>query len=343
MEVLRWVLEILCFVILDRGTDLMNVLFIKTIKVEMPWETIFSDNYTLPSLASWENWKLILGYGSTLFMTQFTETAIALNVVDRLDGSQGPGFLVLIGQGIANVVSGLLGGMGGSGVVSMSVLADRTFGTTCLSTFITGLMMFIFVTWGYPVIDFIPLSAISGISVTMVCSFVQWRSMAATLTTCLPNRKRNLLPPQYNVARLDVIIMLLVTAACLIVDVATLLFFVMALGIFAYTTACIFLARRREQVVMDVDEEYNDEFVDSEDLVGEEFPSADKSKTRSVIRPQDNHEFTSHCEDLEEPQMSALTDEEMTLQKKRTKENDHFLYNPCSGSCGILPAAQRQG
>ena len=312
------------------------------IKVETPWETIFSVNYTLPSLSTWENWKLILGYGSTLFMTQFTETAIALNVVDRLDESQGPGFLVLIGQGIANVVSGLLGGMGGAGVVSMSVLADRTFGTTCLSTFMTGLMMFIFVTWGYPVIDFIPLSAVSGISVTMVCSFVQWRSMAATLTACLPNRKRNLLPPQYNVARLDVIIMLLVTAACLIVDVATLLFFVMALGIFTYAAARIFFARREEQV-LEWEEEHNNEFVDNEDLVGEDpNHAADKSLTEIVVRTQDS-KFESRCEDLEEPQMSALTDEEMTLKKMRTKENDSCLYNPCTGSCGILQAAtQRQ-
>ena len=138
------------------------------IQVDNPMETIFSGRYTLPSLADAENWKIISGYGSALFATTFTETAIALNVVDRLDETEGPGFLVLIGQGFANVVSGLLGGMGGSGVVSMSVLADRTFGTTCLSTFATGLVLLLFVTWGYPVVDLIPLSAISGISVSMV-------------------------------------------------------------------------------------------------------------------------------------------------------------------------------
>jgi hypothetical protein len=185
-------------------------------------------------------------------------------VVDRLDETQGPGFMVLIGQGLANIVSGLLGGMGGSGVVSSSVLADRTFGTTCLSTFSTGLVMFLFVTWGYPVIDFIPLSAISGIAISMVsrvevliwmssysfisriaslqslstslqvCSFIQWRSMVAIFTTCLPTRKRDMLPPQYNVARYDVFIMIFVTVACLLADVATLAFFVMGLAVFVF-------------------------------------------------------------------------------------------------------------
>lgn len=194
-------------------------------------------------------------------MTQFTETAIAHNVVDRLDNSQGPAFLVLIGQGLANVVCGLLGGMGGSGVVNMSVLADRTFGTTSLSTFVTGLVVFIFVMWGHAVIDFIPLSAISGVSIAIVCSFIQWRSMAATFTTCLPNETRDRLPPQFHVARLDVIIMLLVTAACLIVDVAILLLFVITLSIFAFAATRMFLCRRKE---MKLEGENND----LDDLVG---------------------------------------------------------------------------
>lgn len=203
-------------------------------------------------------------------MTQFTETAISLNVVDRLDESQGPGFQVLIGQGIGNVVSGIMGGMGGSGVVSMSVLADRTFGTTCLSTFMTGLMMFIFITWGYPVINYIPLSAVSGISVAMVCSFIQWRSMVATFTTCLPTAKRDKLPPQFNISRVDVLIMLLVTAATLIVDVATLLLFVLAVGIVVFT----FLrnsrdARNQTTAEAEDDIENQDEF-DNQDQSGKD-------------------------------------------------------------------------
>jgi MFS superfamily sulfate permease-like transporter len=182
----------------------------------------------LPSLSSLENWKLIAGYGGALFATTFTETAIALNVVDRLDETQGPGAMVLIGQGFSNIVSAVMGGMGGSGVVTSSVLADRTFGTTCLSTFFTGFIVFVCIFWGYPIIDCIPLSAISGISISMVCSFIQWRSIVAIFATVLPNARRESLPPQYNVARTDIFFMLFVTAACLVLDVATLAVFVIA-------------------------------------------------------------------------------------------------------------------
>ena len=184
--------------------------------------------------------------------------------------------MVLIGQGLANVVTGILGGMGGSGVVSMSVLADRTFGTTCLSTFMTGLMLFIFVMWGYPVIDFIPLSAISGISIAMVCSFIQWRSMVATFTTCLPNKTRDQLSPQFNIARFDVLVMLTVTAACLIVDVATLLFFVIGLAVFTFAAIRAWMATRKERKAMEKDDKDADQVNTTQNMDGEEqeeFPN----------------------------------------------------------------------
>ncbi len=217
--------------------------------------------YTLPSLASWETWKIVTGYGSALFATQFVETAIALNVVNRLDESDGPGFLVLFGQGISNILIGFMGGMGASGVVSMSVLADRTFGTTCLSTFMTGLMLFIFMSWGYPIINYIPLSAISGISIAMACSFIQWRSLVAVFTAFLPNGQRLLLPPQFNVDRLDVCIMLVVTVACLVVDVSALALF--CIGIIL---SAIIVCRDRgtiesDDTVVEINDAENDEEV----------------------------------------------------------------------------------
>lgn len=286
----------------------------------MPWDTIFTGNFNLPALTSWENWKLILGYGSTLFVTQFTETAIALNVVDRLDESQGPGFLVLFGQGIANVVCAIMGGMGGSGVVSSSILADRTFGTSCLSTFMTGIIVFVFIGWGWPVIDYIPLSAISGISLSVVCSFVQWKSMAATFTTCLPSDTRDNLPSQYNVARFDVLIMLLVTAACLIVDVATLLLFVLALVIFTYGAMRNFIGRKNEMK--------NESHTPDSDLVGDEYPSP-------VVDEDGQLHFypeipvTNHQEEAYKQRISGLSEDEITHKQMST------VVDPCSALCGI--------
>ena len=221
---------------------------------------MLSPEYVLPPLMSWETWKIVTGYGTALFATQFVETAIALNVVNRLDESDGPGFLVLFGHGLSNVLIGFMGGMGASGVVSMSVLADRTFGTTCLSTFLTGGMLFIFTAWGYPIINYIPLSAISGISIAMACSFIQWRSLVAVITAFLPNSQRLLLPPQFNVDRLDVCIMAVVTAACLVVDVSALALF--CIGVVVSTV--IVCRERRSKASEEEEDEGDDEIEDIE-------------------------------------------------------------------------------
>lgn len=212
---------------------------------------MLSPEYSLPSFSSMETWKIVCGYGSSLFATQFVETAIALNVVNRLDESDGPGFLVLFGQGISNAVIGFMGGMGANGSVSMSVLADRTFGTTCLSTFLTGVMMFVFMAWGYPVINYMPLSAISGISIAIACSYIQWRSLAAIFTTCLPERKRMLLPPHFLFGRLEVCFIFFICAGCLIADVSALLFFVFAVGVFLFDVCHKLLGKEKKEETVD--------------------------------------------------------------------------------------------
>ena len=195
---------------------------------------MLSPAYSLPSFSSFETWKIVGGYGSALFATQFVETSIALNVVNRLDESDGPGFLVLFGQGVSNAIIGFMGGMGANGSVNMSVLADRTFGTTCLSTFLTGFMLFVFMAWGHPVINYMPLSAISGISIAIACSFIQWRSLAAIFTTCLPETRRMQLPPHFLFGRLEVCVIFFICVGCLIADISGLLFFMFAMIVFFY-------------------------------------------------------------------------------------------------------------
>ena len=262
-------------------------------QVVAPWETILSSNskFDLPALDTFENWKIIIGYGCALFVTSFTETAISLNVVDRLDESRGPGWVVLAGQGVANMVSSLLGGMSATGVVSMSVLADRTFGTTCLSTFLTGALLFVFVWVAHPVIDYIPLSAVSGISIAMVCSFIQWRSLIALFTICMKSSTRDKLPPYYNITRIDVLLMLVTTVAALAFDFASMGLFCLAVFIVVYAgiRAC---CRKGEDLDEGIEHEGHDE----------NFPRADQHDEEMY-----SHEQSSSC-DMASAVMDAAED-----------------------------------
>mmetsp|Transcript_27743 Transcript_27743/g.58297 ORF Transcript_27743/g.58297 Transcript_27743/m.58297 type:complete len:722 (-) Transcript_27743:294-2459(-) len=326
-------------------------------QVNNPIETIFtSDRYDLPDLTDFQTWKLVLGYGFALFATSFTETSIALNVVDRLDETQGPGFLVLIGQGLANIVSGLLGGMGGSGVVGLSVLSDRTFGTTCLSTFVTGLITFLIVTWGYPIVDFIPLSAVSGISISMVCSFIQWRSLVAIFTTCLPSQKRDTLPPQYNVARYDVLIMFIVTAGLLLVDVSTMAFFVMGFAVFLFDMC----QRRRLSSKNLVDDDVDKEQVQATATRDGEKDKEDEKKTKKKFfewrgKKKNDKQLENSSADEKQKEGNQPAEEplpEVMSDPSRPMKSEHGVIevgdsadetSECmDGLCGMMETAEMQ-
>lgn len=285
---------------------------------------MLSPEYVLPPLMSWETWKIVTGYGTALFATQFVETAIALNVVNRLDESDGPGFLVLFGQGLSNVLIGFMGGMGASGVVSMSVLADRTFGTTCLSTFLTGLMLFIFTAWGYPIINYIPLSAISGISIAMACSFIQWRSLVAVITAFLPNSQRLLLPPQFNVDRLDVCIMAVVTAACLVVDVSALALF--CIGVIVSTVIVCRERRSKESLEEDEDDEIEDIEKDEEDI--EHVEVAQPRQDHQSIYPSGSSE--SQSQQSLRSARSARSQRSTRLESSKSFQDGGCTDNGCS-------------
>ena len=100
--------------------------------------------------------------------------------------------------------------------------------------------------------------------------------MVATFTTCLPNKTRDQLSPQFNIARFDVLVMVTVTAACLIVDVATLLFFVIGLAVFTFAAIRAWMATRKERKAMEKDDKDADQVNTTQNMDGEEqeeFPS----------------------------------------------------------------------
>ena len=68
----------------------------------------------------------------------------------------------------------------------------------------------------------------SGISIAIACSYIQWRSLLAVFTIFLPNSKRALLPQQFLFGRVEACIIFFITAALLIADVSALAFFVFA-------------------------------------------------------------------------------------------------------------------
>ena len=70
---------------------------------------------------------------------------------------------VSFGQGVANIFIACFGGMGGSGSIAQSIVANHSDGITGLCTFLAGSFVLLFIYAAYDVVNLVPLGCIAGI------------------------------------------------------------------------------------------------------------------------------------------------------------------------------------
>ncbi len=107
--------------------------------------------------------KAVYLYGLAIFGTGLSESLLTTQIVDELTEVKGGKNRVAIGQGVANIVSSVFGGMGGSGSIAQSIVANHSDGITNLCAFIAGLCTLLFIYAAHGLVNIIPLGAIAGI------------------------------------------------------------------------------------------------------------------------------------------------------------------------------------
>ncbi len=80
----------------------------------------------------------------------------------------------LVGQGIANLVTGLFGGIAGSGATTATVVNIQAGGRTALSGISRALVLFIVVLWAAPLTSAIPLAVLAGIVLKVGINIIDW-------------------------------------------------------------------------------------------------------------------------------------------------------------------------
>ena len=77
---------------------------------------------------TWETFKIILPYSFIMAMIGLIESLLTLNLIDELTETRGQPNRECVGQGIANSVTGLFGGMGGCAMVGQSIINIKSGG-----------------------------------------------------------------------------------------------------------------------------------------------------------------------------------------------------------------------
>ncbi len=133
-------------------------------------------DYALPSF-SMETFWIILPFSLILAGVGLVESLLTLTLVDELTETRGRGNKECIGQGMANVVCGIFGGMGGCAMIGQSLINVKSGGRRRLSGITAAVVLLMFILFLAPLIEAVPMAALVGVMFIVVIGTFEWTSL----------------------------------------------------------------------------------------------------------------------------------------------------------------------
>lgn len=126
---------------------------------------------------SLETLQVILPYAIILAAVGLTESLLTLTLVDDLTQTEGNSDRECLGQGIANTVTGLMGGMGGCAMIGQSIINVSSGGRRRLSGVVEALCILAFIVFASRLIESVPMAALIGVMFIVVIETFAWSSL----------------------------------------------------------------------------------------------------------------------------------------------------------------------
>ncbi len=139
--------------------------------------------HDLPTLAlphvpfTWQTLQLLAPYALAMALVGLMETMMTAKLVDDITDSPSNKTREAVGQGIANIVTGFFGGMGGCAMIGQTMINVRSGARTRLSTFLAGVFLLILVVVLGPVVAIIPMAALVAVMVFVSLTTFDWHSL----------------------------------------------------------------------------------------------------------------------------------------------------------------------
>lgn len=126
---------------------------------------------------NWETFMIILPYAGIMAGIGLIESLLTLNIVDEITNTRGNGNKEAIAQGAANLLSGFFSGMGGCAMLGQSLINVSNGARARLSGIIASLALLAFVMFGAPVIELLPMAALTGLMIMVAIGTFEWASI----------------------------------------------------------------------------------------------------------------------------------------------------------------------
>jgi SulP family sulfate permease len=138
--------------------------------------TLFFLEYKMVPL-NWATLMIILPYAVVLCGVGLIESLMTLTLIDEITETRGQGNRECVGQGAANLVCGLFGGMGGCAMIGQSLINVNSGGRGRLSGITAAVCLLLFILFLAPVIEQIPMAALVGVMFMVVIGTFEWASL----------------------------------------------------------------------------------------------------------------------------------------------------------------------
>jgi SulP family sulfate permease len=133
--------------------------------------------FHLPSVPfNWETLRIVFPYSLILAAIGLIESLLTLNLIDEMTKTRGRPNRESIGQGVANLVTGFFGGMGGCAMIGQSMINVTNGATKRLSSITAALFLLCFILFLSKWIELIPLAALIGLMFVVAEKTFEWGS-----------------------------------------------------------------------------------------------------------------------------------------------------------------------
>lgn len=124
-----------------------------------------------------ETLQIILPYSATLAVVGLLESMMTAAIVDELTDTASDKNRECVGQGVANAVTGFIGGMAGCAMIGQSVINVKSGGRGRLSTFSAGVFLLLMVVFLGPWVSQIPMAALVAVMIMVSIGTFNWDSI----------------------------------------------------------------------------------------------------------------------------------------------------------------------
>ena len=188
--------------------------------------------FNLPSIPfTMDTLELIFPYATIVAGVGLIESLLTLNIIDEITQTRGRGNKEAVAQGAANILSGLLSGMGGCAMIGQSLINISSGERARLSGIVAAIMLLVFIMFGSSLIEKLPMAALTGLMIMVSIGTFEWASF----------RTFNRMPKS------DVFVMLAVTLITVLLHnlaLAVLLGVIIAALVFSWDNAKRIRARK---------------------------------------------------------------------------------------------------